>query len=331
VPADKYRFRVLGGTDVPDAPLDLGRHIVAQCAQGPVEFRARLETVRPDVVARLATQINPESADVCTCSLLSHAREVPVAGHEEGVSQLFIEQRGVPGLLQQWVSVYYRKARIGCTSLHTRVSRKDPLSAGVFSARLRACQDAGIIPPEAGVEAAVATLMAADISSRHPLRVELGLESLLVQSCHERSHELLITLELPSCEPAPRLVLADIWQPGSPIALRRYGTPDAALRAPSVETYAIHTRLDGPLTDAMVAIWSPKDQLSVEWEVDDELGLCGVTVASNAEASSGAAHALTVELDVKGHVDFTYGPDPESLGERISERARIDLEYMYAP
>jgi len=326
-----HRYRVLGGTDVPAEPLELARHIVAQCAEAPVTFHAMLETLRRDVVEALGPQLDPETADVCTRSLLADPRDVLLAGEHAGVSLAFIEQRvSLPGLLQQWVTLSEEVG--GATTLHMRLSRRDPLVADTVTARLRACQDAGVLPPDASIQLAVMRVLTADVGPSRAMRVELGAGTLLGQSFYEGSHELLINLEFSSREPAPRLLLADIWQPHTPVELRRYGTAEAALRAPSVAAYSIHSRVDGPLTGALLAARVGDEELSIEWDIAEPSQLCGVAISRRSTVASGgeaSAHVLDVELDVRGNVDFEYGPDPEDLVVWISERARVELQHLH--
>ncbi len=317
------RFRVIGGTHVPEAPLDLARHVVAHCAEGSVTFHASLETSRRDVVAALAPRMPADTADVSTVSEVGHPREVPLA--DEGLSIVFVEQRGaVPGLSQLWLTLAAEEdGPGGSTSLHMRLSRRDPLGPVAVAERLRACRDAGVIPRDADLDAALASVLAPEVSPEKPGRVELGNGHLLTQVFFEGSGEALVSLQYPVREVAGALVMADIWVHGAPILLRRFGSPEAALRAPNVATYGIHLREDGPLTDALLEAREPSERLLVEWEVSSPEGLHSVALECERTPPE-------VEVGVHGYVDSNYGPDPLDLVEWIAREAGVQLEYLHS-
>lgn len=317
------RYRVLGGSDVLEAPLDVARHIVAQCAEGPVTFRAMLETVRREVVEALAPEMPAHTADVSTRSEFAHPREVPI-DDRDGVSLVFVEQRAVPGLLQLWLTLNPVDGGTGgISTLNMRLSRHDPLGPRAVVTRLQACRDAGVIPRDVDLDAALACALAPDVSPSKPGHAALGVGHLLGQSFYEGSSHVLVTLQIPVHEAAQSMLMADIWVDGAILDMRRYGTPEAALRAPNVSTYAIHTREDGPLTDALLDARTASDVLLVEWEIDDPSELRGVMVGSHETA-------MQVELDVLGNVDFEYGPDPLDLVEWVTQVAGVQLQHLHS-
>ena len=329
-----HRYRAHPQAERPEPPIELARRLVLECAEGPVTFRAMLQTPRREVVAQLAALIQPPNADVGTCSLLAEPRDVPLDEPVEGETLAFIEQHGeVVGLLQQWITVFVAAGEAGGrTTLHLRLARDDVHARGTILARLRACQGAGVLPQDADIDGTVERVLSADVGPDRPLRVPLGEGSLLAQSFFEGSRELLLNLELPTPAHAGQLLRTDLWKTDVPIELRRYSTALAALRAPHVQRFEIHAREDGPLTDALIAARSVGEALTVEWEVAAESELCGVIVTYEAGSKLphlADMHALHVEIEVRGSVDWEYGPDPMEMAAPLAERARIQVEHLH--
>jgi hypothetical protein len=329
-----HRYRVLPRQDGTQRPLELARHIVDVCAEGPVAFRATLKTARRELVAQLSALIQPPSASVGTFSRLMGPHDVPLDDPPDGSTLAFIEQPGPQtGLLQQWVTHYVAAGDGGsATTLHLRIDRDDPHSLPAVLERLRACQDVGVLPREADVEGAVHQVLTG-VTPDHSRRVPLGRGSLLAQSFFEGSPAVLLNLELRMPGVTASLLRADIWRPGEAVELRRYSTLQAALRVPHAASYELHTEVDGPLTDALVAARAAGEALTVEWEIGGESELSGVSVVDDAEdgaARAGDGAGLHVELDVACHVDWEYGPDADEAVAPFALRAGLALRHLGA-
>lgn len=329
-----HRYRVLPSEDGPQPPLVLARRIVATCAEGPVVFRAMLQTTRRELVAQLEALFQPPTASVGTFSRLARPEDVPMDDPPDRSTQAFIEQPGpVAGLLQQWITHYVAAGDGGsATTLHLRIDRDDPRSLPAVLERLRACQDVGVLPPDTDVKGAVHEVLTG-VTPDHPRRVPLGRGSLLAQSFFEGSPAVLLNLELRMPGVTASLLRADIWRPGEAVELRRYSTLQAALRVPHAASYELHTEVDGPLTDALVAARAAGEALTVEWEIGGESELSGVSVVDDAEdgaARAGDGAGLHVELDVARHVDWEYGPDADEAVEPFALRAGLALRHLGA-
>lgn len=327
----KHRFRVLSPEVESRSPLELARHIVAACAEGPVTFRATLKTPRRDQVSRLAPLLEPQTTSVGTFSRLAGPEHVPLDDPHPGSVQAFIEQPGAePGLLQQWITHYVAAGDGGSvTTLHLRIDRGDPLSRPIVLERLSACRAVGVLPRDADIEAAVQEALA-NVAPDRSCRVVLGGGSLLAQSFVEGSPVVLLSLELLPAVTAS-LLRANLWRPGAAVELRRYSTVSAALRAPAVSTYEVHTEADGPLTEALLAERGPSESLTVEWEIggDSELaGVCLVEDTGDGRVELGVESRAHVEVEVACSVDWEWGPDPEEAVQPFALRAGLALVHL---
>lgn len=328
----KHRYRVQPRHEETQSPLALARHIVATCAEGPVVFRASLQTTRREVLTRLSSHLEPPTASVGTFSRLAAPEDVPLDDPRDGSTQAFIEQPGpAAGLLQQWVTHYVAAGDGGSAStLHMRIDREDPRSLPTVLARLRACQDGGVLPRDADVEGAVHQVLSG-VTPDPSRRVPLGRGSLLAQSFFEGSPVVLLNLELRMPGVTASFLRADIWRPGDAVELRRYSTLQAALRVPNAASYELHTEADGPLTEAILAARAPGEALTVEWEVGGDSELSGVSVVDDAEAGAarvGEGASLHVEVEVACHVDWEYGPEADEAVEPFALRAGLALRHL---